>query len=245
MMLGALACAAIFASVAWAQSAFEVASIHPVNPKDPPGPSGCTTTTGLMRCTNVTLKRCIVSAYRVTPDRVLGGPDWMDTDRFQITAKSEQPAGDPDLMRMFQALLADRFKLALHRQSRKTEAMVLEVAKTGSKLEPAADDSRGGYHNAHDRIQATEISMDRFTEVLSRDLKLPVVDRTGLAGRFTFTLRWNPEVTDGLQRDEAADALRAEMASAILRQLGLILRFQKVPLEMLVIDHAQKPGFDN
>ena len=86
--------------------------------------------------------------------------------------------------------------------------------------------------------------MDRLTEVLSRDLKLPVVDRTALAGRFTFTLRWNPDVTDGLQRDEAADALRAEMAAQISRQLGLTLRFQRVPLEMLVIDNAEKPEKD-
>ena len=69
---------------------FDVASIHPSDPKGFARPSGCETTIGLMRCANVTLKRCIVGAYRVGPDRVLGGPNWIDTDRFQITGKTEQ-----------------------------------------------------------------------------------------------------------------------------------------------------------
>jgi hypothetical protein len=91
---------------------FEVAVIHPANPKDFIGPSGCSDSAGLMRCTNVTLKRSIVGAYAVLPDHVLGGPDWIDVDRFEITGKADKPLGEKGLMAMLQMLLAERFKLA-------------------------------------------------------------------------------------------------------------------------------------
>ena len=145
------------------------------------GWSGCQTTPGLVRCTNVTLKRCIVGAYVVGADRVLSGPDWIDTDHFQITARASEPIGDKGLMAMLQTLLAERFKLVLHRESRLGETMVLEVAKKGPKLQPASA-GKSSYNNAHEHLDATSITMADFAEILSRNLKLPVVDRTGLTG---------------------------------------------------------------
>ena len=114
---------------------FEVASIRPSSPEEVG--AGCPTTPGLVRCTSVTLKRCIVGAYVIGADRVLGGPDWIDTDHFDITARASEPIGDKALMAMLQTLLAERFKLVLHRESRPGETMVLEVGKKGPKLEPA------------------------------------------------------------------------------------------------------------
>jgi uncharacterized protein (TIGR03435 family) len=236
--------AALLVAIGTAQTStaqFEAASIHPTEAKDLDGPSGCRTTTGLMRCTNVTLKRCVVGAYGVGPERVLGGPDWINTDRFQIMGRSDQPVGDKGLMPMFQTLLAERFKLVLHRESRRGEAMVLQVAKNGPKLQPdeGADSS---WKNMHDQLDATGITMGALAEILSRNLKLPVVDRTGLTGRFSFTLQWNPENADALERDEATAALRAEVSAAIAKQLGLTLTVQKMPVEVLVIDHVEKPS---
>lgn len=219
---------------------FEAASIHSTDPREQSGPSGCTTTAGLMRCTNVTLKRCIVGAYGVGPDRVLGGPDWLDTDRFQIAARSDQPIGDKGLMKMLQTLLADRFNLVLHRESRPGETMILEVAKDGPRLQPGGD-ARASWKNMHDHLEATRITMGEFAEILSRNMNLPVVDRTGLPGAYNFTLRWNPDNADALERDEAAAALRLEMSTVIARQLGLALKSRKMPIEMLMIDHAEKP----
>ena len=83
--------------------------------------------------------------------------------------------------------------------------------------------------------------MGEFAEILSRNLNLPVVDRTGITGAFNFTLRWNPDNADALERDEATAALRLEISTVIARQLGLALKSRKVPVEMLVIDHAEKP----
>ena len=123
---------------------FDAAVIHPSNPNESDAPSGCSTTPGFMRCSNVTLKRCITGAYGIGADRVLGGPDWINTDRFQITARSEQPLGDKGLMTMLQTLLADRFKLVLHRESRPGDAMSLEIGPKGPKLQQSSTAHRNG-----------------------------------------------------------------------------------------------------
>lgn len=248
-MIRVTVCSALFLSVSVAQlpiansdpPRFEVAAIHPSNPREFGAPSGCQTTPGLMRCTNVTLQRCIVGAYEVGPDRVLGGPDWIDTDRFNITGRANQPVGDKVLMAMLRTLLAERFKLVLHRESRRGETMALEVTENRPKLQLAGDGD-SSWRNMHDHLEATKITIGEFAEILSRNLNLPVVDRTDLAGAFNFTLRWNPANADALERDEAAAVLRLEMSTAIARQLGLVLKSRKMPVEVLVIDHAEKPS---
>ena len=246
-MIRGIVCSIFFVSVGVAQvpaqrselAQFEVVAIHASDPKELGAPSGCLTSPGLMRCSNVTLKRCIVGAYGVLPDRVLGGPDWIDTDRFNITGRAEQPVRDKALMSMLQALLAERFKLVLHRETESAETMVLvlEVAANGPKFPPAGDGDTS-WKNMHDHLDATKITMSEFAEILSRNLNIPVMDRTGLAGAFSFTLNWNPNNADALERDQAAIVLRSEVEGAITRQLGLTLKARK----MLVIDHAEKPS---
>jgi uncharacterized protein (TIGR03435 family) len=242
MMLRLAVFPALVAGLTYAQPPrFEAAAIHPASPEESGGPSGCRTTTGFMRCTNVTLKRSIAGAYSVAQERVLGGPDWTDTDGFDIVARSDQPVGDRGLMAMLQTLLADRFKLTFHRENRKAEAMVLGVDKNGPKIQQAGN-ARHSWNNVHDHVEATGITMGDFAGILSRDLRIAVVDRTGLAGAYSFTLRWDPQVADELGRDEWIAALRAEMSAAIARELGLTLKFREMPVEMLVIDRADKPS---
>lgn len=247
-MLRAAVCSVFAMSVSLAQipaaisatPRFEVAAIHPTDPADYGTPSGCPTTPGLLRCTNVTLKRCIVGAYGIGADRILGGPDWIETERFQITGRADEPIGDKGLMKMLQTLLAERFKLALHRELRPGEMMVLEVAKTGPKLQPSAVGSTHSWNNLHDHLDATKITMGELAEILSRNLNVQVEDRTGLAGAFDFTLRWNPNDANVHERDEAFAILRLEMSTAILRQLGLTLKSRRLPVEVLVVDHAER-----
>jgi uncharacterized protein (TIGR03435 family) len=144
-MLRPSVCVALVLVACLAQTPqFEAASIHPTDPKDFSNPSGCPTTTGLLRCTNVTLKRCIVGAYGIGPDRVVGGPDWINTDRFEITARSAQPVGDKGLMALLQMLLAERFKLSLHRELRRGETMVLEVSKKAQSFSRLATQALRG-----------------------------------------------------------------------------------------------------
>jgi uncharacterized protein (TIGR03435 family) len=221
---------------------FEVAAIHPAGPAADTEPSGCSTGSGLVRCVNVTLKRCIVGAYGVRPHQVLGGPEWIDTDRFQITARAEQPVGDKPLMAMMQILLAERFKLAFHQEQRSGEIMVLEVARTGPKLSPAPADARSSGHNLHDHLEVTKITIGEFAEILARNLDVPVEDHTGLVGEFNFVLRWNPTDASVHDREEALHALRSEVSAAVAKQLGLTLKSRKARVKVLVIDSAEKPS---
>src|SRR5579859_2034284 len=144
-MIRAVASLAVCVSGAvYGQSAatqrFEVASVRPASADQSSGSSGGKTGHGSLRMTNVTLKRCIMGAYGVGPNQIVGGPPWLDSDRYEIVAKAEQPVDDDGiLMAMLQTLLAERFKLRIHRETRPVQAFVLEVAKNGPKLEKAEE----------------------------------------------------------------------------------------------------------
>jgi uncharacterized protein (TIGR03435 family) len=220
------------ASAAFAQSPrFEVATIKPSDPARADGTSGIHTGRGRLTATNVTLKRCILGAFRVRPSQIVGGPDWMDSDAFDIVGKAEEPVGDQMLAAMFQTLLAERFKLVLHRETRTMQAYVLDVASRGPKLEKA-DGGEGKTITGRGTFEARNTTMATFAEVLSRQMDLPVVNQTGLDGVFHLKLVWSP--------DDTAEGV--SIFTAIQEQLGLLLRSLRVPLEVLVIDSAQKPS---
>lgn len=223
---------------------FEVASVKPAAADQRNnGNSGSKSGTGRLTMTNVTLKRCIMGAYGLGPNQILGGPDWLDSDRYEIVAKADRPVGDGMLMTMLQTLLAERFKLAMHRETRPIQAYGLEVAKNGPKLEKAPD-AESTTRNGRGLIDARTISMTRFAEVLSRQMDAPVVDRTGLEGAFNLKLEWTPESDKPLKPGTDAAAVDSGLSifTAIQQQLGLRLRPQKVPVEMIVIDHAERPS---
>ena len=183
--------------------------------------------------TNVTLKRCIMGAWGLGPNQISGGPPWLDTDRYEIVAKAEKRVDDDGiLMGMLQTLLAERFRLAVHHETRTIEAFALETAKGGPKLEKAGD-GESTTRNGRGLIDARVITMDRFAEVLSRQMDLPVVNHTGLEGIFNLKLEWN--------RESFRPELGPSIFNAIQEQLGLRLRSQKTPTDVLVIDHAEKP----
>ena len=219
---------------------FEVASIKP-SAAGPNSTSGIQTGRGKLYGQNVTLKRCIIGAYSVSPHQVVGGPDWLDSDRFEINAKSDQPAADdPLFMTMLQALLADRFKLALHRETRPMQVYVLEATKAGAKLDKAPSSESGTNTtstNTGVTIDAHNIDMDSFAQKLARSVDLPVVNRTGLDGIFNLKLSWTPERA----RSTDGTAAGPSIFSALQEQLGLRLRSDKTPVEVLVIDHAERP----
>jgi uncharacterized protein (TIGR03435 family) len=215
---------------------FEVASVKPANAGRPGG--GIVTGHGRITVSSETLKRCIMGAYGVGPNLIVGGPAWLDSDRFEIVATSGRGEdGNQELMVMLRTLLAERFTLAVHRETRSMAALVLGVAKSGSKLE-RAEDGAGSTQNGRGLIEARVISMTRFAEVLSRQTDVPVVDRTGLAGVFNLRLSWRPE--NARATDEAME--RPALVDAVQQQLGLRLEARKMPIEVLVIDHAEKPS---
>ena len=190
----------------------------------------------------VTLQRCIIGAYGVGPHQISGGPDWLDLDRYEISAKADPPVNDDAaLMVMLQGLLAERFKLVLHRETRTIPAFVLEVARNGPKLqkaEPGEAENSTSTSNTGVVIAAHHTDMDAFARILARKTELPVVNHTGLDGIFDFQLQWTPERTR--PSDGAMEG--ASIFTAIQEQLGLRLRSQKAPVEVLVIDHVEKPS---
>ncbi len=242
MIQRALAVIGLWVSTAAGQPApqFEVASIKPsADPSS--GSAGSHSGKGRLTMTNVTLKRCIMGAYELGPNLIAGGPDWLDVDRYVIVAKASENTGDHDLMAMLQTLLAERFRLAVHRETRTVQAFVLEVAKGGPKLEKAEGESSTSSRRGS--IEARATGMTRFAEVLSRQMDLPVVDQTGLEGAFNMKLEWTPESRKPVQ--PGADLVPADTGPSIftaIQRLGLRLRAQKAPAQVLVIDHAEKPS---
>ncbi len=242
------AIAGLLLSISWtacAQSTpplrFDVASLKPTPPDQYEGSSGIASGHGRITGSRVTLKRCIVGAYAIGPGQIAGGPPWLDTDFFEIVAKADRPAGDDDLMLMLRTLLADRFKLAMHRETRMQEALVLEVAKGGPKLEKV-DGGESVTNSNHGRIDVKATSMNRFANLLARATGSPVVDQTGLEGVFNFKLSWSPDSDRPVKPGEIPADTGPSLYTAIQQQLGLRLQARKVPVEVLVIDHAEKPS---
>ncbi len=216
---------------------FEVATVKPSGPDEiAAGSSGISTGHGRAVGTNVTLKRCIIGAYHIGPGQVIGGPSWIDSDRFHIEAKAATATDDDnDLDAMMRTLLAERFHLKLHKETRSMQALVLEVAKGGPKLEKAAG-GNAVTNASHGGMVLKNSTMDAFAERLSRVTSLPVINQTGLDGIFNLKLTWTP---DG-EHPKSADA-PPDLPTAIQEQLGLRLASRKAPVEVLVVDHAEKP----
>ena len=229
--------------------AFEAASIKPS--KDAPDSgSGITETTGRIRGRNVTLKRCVRGAYGVEEARILGGPKWVDEDRYDIEAKAGGPAGDPELMAMLQSLLAERFKLALHRETRVLSGYALMVGKNGLKAKPSEPDALSRTSSGWGTIEAAGCSMAHLALKLSEVLHLPVADFTAVPGEFDFKLEWTSDAMratppSGGDKPAAAapeGATGPSIFAALQEELGLKLESRKIPAEVLVIDHAEKPS---
>jgi uncharacterized protein (TIGR03435 family) len=238
--------AACVSGAVYGQSAvtqrFEVASVKPANADQLSRSSGGHSGRGRLTMTGVTLKRCIMGAYGVGPNQIFGGPEWLDSDHYEIVAKAEEPVGDGILMAMLQTLLAERFKLAIHRETKTIQAFVLEVAKNGPKLEKA-DGGGSTTNSGRGLVDARNTTMNRFAEVLSRQMDLPVANHTRLEGVFNLKLQWTPESAKPIQPGSGGAAMEGpSIFTAIQQQLGLRLRSQKTPVETLVIDHAEKPS---
>ncbi len=188
--------------------------------------------TGTISLRGHSLKSLICVAYHVKESQVSGGPKWLDEDRFDIYAKSEGPAEDPQLLAMLQTLLAERFQLVFHHEEKIASAFALVAAKSGLKIKPVeAEGSRS--NSSKGRIVAKGVSMEKLAEILSRQAGAPVSDMTGAAGVYDFTLEWSTE-------GDEADRQSALFAS-LQQQLGLKLETRKLPVDLFVIDRAEKP----
>jgi uncharacterized protein (TIGR03435 family) len=223
--------------------AFEVASIKPTK-AETGSSSGIATDRGRISARNVTLRRCIRGAYDVPEARILGGPKWIDDERYDIDAKAAGPVGDHDLMIMLQSLLAERFKLVFHRETKPMPGYALVLGKGGLKAQHSAPDAPSRGSSSRGAIDAQTYTMAQLAMKLSEAVHLPVADLTSTEGRFDFKLRWTPD--DGAKPPSAGDKqgiapdTGLTIFAALQEQLGLKLESRKIPTEVLVIDSAQK-----
>jgi uncharacterized protein (TIGR03435 family) len=234
-----------------ANPGFEVATIKPSNP-DTPGQSILVGRGGanLFTTTNTTLNDLLVFCYGIHARQITAGPSWLETEKFDISAKPDQ-AGIPNatqLTVMVQKLLAERFQLVFHRDKKELSAYTITIGKNGSKL--AKDESGGALPGFGGRgpgsILVRNSTMEEFAHYLqARTVDRPVVDQTGLTGRFDFSLVWRPDqLPQGPNAPPPPADLesRADLFTAFQEQLGLKLEAAKTPVEVFVIDRVQKPS---
>jgi len=255
--------------------AFEVASIKPNRSVDTR--RGGALQPGRFLQTNVTLLQLIRQAY---PGEIVGGPSWIGSDRFDVDAKGSfdmtayLPTADrsKSVYMMLRSLLADRFQLKVHDETREVPVYALELSrsdgKPGPELRPLAVDCGAvmaavasgqpqppvepgkpplcGGGGGVGRVFANGLSMSQFAGRLAQFVNRPVVDRTGLSGYFALNLRWTPEQPPTPDSPGLAGSPSPgdppSIFSALQEQLGLKLESTRGPVDVLVVDHAERPA---
>jgi uncharacterized protein (TIGR03435 family) len=194
--------------------------------------------------TNVSLADCIKFAYGLSSDFQLSGPEWITSKefRYDIVAKTAPGTTRDQAFQMMRALLAERFKLALHRDQRVLSYYALVVAKGGPKLHEATDAPASVPTGVQGqlRIIGNRMPMSLVVTVLSRYMHAFVVDQTGLAGDFEVKLVWTPD-----DRPIPDDERGPTVFTAVEEQLGLKLVSRKGPMEVLIVDRAEKIPTEN
>ena len=235
--------------------AFEVASITPCKPgtPEPPGEHmGMVQFTypgGRFRASATTVKFLLEWAYGIQASQHAGGPAWIETDRYDIVAKAEGEASDEQMKLMARTLLADRFQLKLHHESRNISVYVVSGGKSAAKVSPPKDGETHSVRfaprmNADQRITSyhiilTRFSMAQLSDTFARQLGRPIVNQTGLDGEYDFELELTPDESRPSPTDPAF------LLSALRDQIGLTVKSDKIPMDILVIDSAEKVAAGN
>jgi uncharacterized protein (TIGR03435 family) len=188
------------------------------------------------------LRRVIAAAYGITIHRVFG-PDWLDGERFDFLAKAPEGVPDIEMKPMLQSLLKDRFQLIAHTERREMSVYELVVAKGGVKM-PVYPGPQPPVEKRYARICCTMGGAGltpRLADMLSIAAGRPVVDKTGLTERYSYTLSYSSSGSDGDLPDNAPPDLFA----AVQEQLGLKLQPGKASLDVVVVDHMEHSPSDN
>lgn len=256
LLLIAAACAALTAPCANGQVAaaptqplvFDVASIKLSDPLDSHASMGMEA--GGRFHANTTVKTLIERSYGLRDFQILGGPKWLDSVKYDIAANSDDtedqskqtPQQNDALwqrqMQRVQSLLADRFQMKSHLAKKELPVYALVVAKGGPRLQASkAGEAHQLYTQRPGQLACANASMPEFADDLQDDgVSRVVIDKTGLAGNYDFSLRWTPD--DAPQ----TDASGPNLFTALKEQLGLELQSQKGMVDVLVIDHIEPPS---
>jgi uncharacterized protein (TIGR03435 family) len=235
-----------------ANPSFEIATIKPSKP-DQPGKyfrvQGREFTT-----MNTTLIDLMSFAYGLHAKQILGLPTWADTDKFDLAAKPDAPGAPSDKQwkSMMQKLIAERFKLTYHHDKKELSVYAITVAKTGSKLTKSDGDPEGlpgnFFRGLGDMVNTNSTLQDFAGVMQAAVLDRPVVDQTGISGRYNFTLKWTPDESQfggmGIKVPPPSDKADAPpgLFTAMPEQLGLKMDPVKAPVDVFVVDHVEKPS---
>jgi uncharacterized protein (TIGR03435 family) len=198
---------------------------------------------GIVTLGNATLGDCLKFAYSLTTSEQIVGPDWIHQKvvRFDVTGKGAPGSSDAQLLVMLQALLKERFQMTLHMEQREMTHYELVIGKNGPKLKESTVGPEEGHGSARlDGISTNRMQINKLAMLLSRMTRMPVIDKTGLTGFYQFDLRYANEVSPG-----ADDSAGPSVFTAVQEQLGLKLESKKGPVEVLVVDHAEKVPLEN
>jgi uncharacterized protein (TIGR03435 family) len=239
--------ALVFASVCWSQQPeFEVASVKPTSASPNAGSNFNRMAGGGIHAINVTLKELILFAYDLRDQQLIGASGWMDSERYDVMAKpteNDNPTGekrsfDEDFrgvrLRM-RAVLSNRFMLAIHPETREMPIYALMVAKGGPHLQESKSDGLT-INNRKGLVICKKVTMKQFADrSLTYKLGRTVVDKTGLTGEFDFEVKFLAD-----ESATSTDSSAPDFLTALREQLGLRLEPQRGPVEVYVVDHAEK-----
>jgi len=228
-----------------AKPEFEVATVKPTDPGKTR--RGFESEGRKIFCENETVDDMISFAYGgIHKRQILDGPPWLATDKFDVEGMPDL-VGEPDLKQMqsmYRSLLASRFNLVLHHESREIPVYSLQIAKSGAKLARSLGDPKGlpdstftEWNSQAITFRGTNASMLDLTWALDFVLDRPVVDQSALGGKFDFSLRWAPDTA----RPEDPNT-PPPLFTAIQEQLGLRLEATKAQADVLVVDHVDRPS---
>ncbi len=232
----------LVSTICSAQSApaFEVASVRASHADSEDG-YWSVPNTGSFSAHNLSLERLIMLAYGIDANQIDNKPAWLGIDRFDISAKPETGiALDREQLKpRLRALLQERFHLATHLETRPVSGYALVVAKTGSRLQPTKGSPFPDYRlSVNDKqLHGLNWSTAFLAAQLQHPAGRPVVDRTGLSGRYDVAIDFSP--------DASAEDSQPSLFAALQQTLGLKLEAQKVPVEVLIIDHVDRTPAEN
>lgn len=233
-----------------AAPAFDVASVKVAPPgrggrgdgMHGPGGNQIHAEPGSLSMRNVSMTSAIAWAYGVQQFQI-SGPGWLPMERYDIVAKAAGAAPDDQLRLMLRTLLADRLKLAAHHEEKVMPYYLLTVAKGGPKFKESEEEGEPviapGPNNATAIIRRVPIS--QFMDMIQNILRTPIVDQTGLKGRYDATLNIGALISSPIQNDD----ITGTIITAVQDLLGLKLEPKKGPIDMLIVDHAEKVPTEN
>jgi uncharacterized protein (TIGR03435 family) len=225
---------AVAAAPAWAQPRFELASIKPSAPGATPQDARFNMHGDRLDIAAATVGDILDWLNGFQLFRVVGGPPWMRADRYDIVAKADQPVPQPELKSAVMALLAERFQLQSHTETRDIPGFTIRAPKPGT-LKPATSDDKNSIRGVNGDVVFTASPIKALTNYLSQSWKGPVEDATQLEGLYNFTLALS-------QVERHPGENWSDWTREATEEIGFRVEARKIPLEVTVVDRCERPS---